>query len=183
MSRRGIALVRPILALTEVRNRFPDHEVHNLRDSKKIDRVTAAQLCSTSTSTSSVNPQCPGLWHSSNPNARSLSHSPSAPPPSFKLFTQSPYPPRSLVRDGQTSPHSSFPKYHEVFEEPHHCKAADSSLTAKAASTWDSSQSETCPPRTYSDRGPPSRDHQSDLPLMKWHSASPEKLSAAGQNA
>ena len=47
-------------------------------------------------------PQCPGLWHSSNPNTRSLSHSPSAPPPSF---TQSPYPPRSLVRDGQTSPH------------------------------------------------------------------------------
>ena len=47
-------------------------------------------------------PQCPGLWHSSNPNAHSLSHSPSAPPPSF---TQSPYPPRSLVRDGQTSPH------------------------------------------------------------------------------
>ena len=41
-------------------------------------------------------------WHSSNPNARSLSHSPSVPPPSF---TQSPYPPRSLVRDGQTSPH------------------------------------------------------------------------------
>ena len=40
-------------------------------------------------------PQCPGLWHS-------LSHSPSAPPPSF---TQSPYPPRSLVRDGQTHPH------------------------------------------------------------------------------
>ena len=39
---------------------------------------------------------------SSTPNARSLSHSPSAPPPSF---TQSPYPPRSLVRDGQTSPH------------------------------------------------------------------------------
>jgi hypothetical protein len=33
---------------------------------------------------------------------RSLSHSPSAPPPSF---TQSTYPPRSLVRDGQTSPH------------------------------------------------------------------------------
>ena len=30
------------------------------------------------------------------------SHSPSAPPPSF---TQSPYSPRSLVRDGQTSPH------------------------------------------------------------------------------
>jgi hypothetical protein len=46
--------------------------------------------------------QCPGMWHSSNPNARSLSHSPSAPPPSF---TQSTYPPRSLVRDGQTSPH------------------------------------------------------------------------------
>ena len=47
-------------------------------------------------------PQCPGLWHSSNPYARSLSHSPSAPPPSF---TQSTYPPCSLVRDGQTSPH------------------------------------------------------------------------------
>jgi len=47
-------------------------------------------------------PQCPGMRHSSNPNARSLSHSPSAPPPSF---TQSPYPPRSLVCDGQTHPH------------------------------------------------------------------------------
>ena len=35
-------------------------------------------------------------------HARSLSHSPSDPPPSF---TQSPYPPRSLVRDEQTSPH------------------------------------------------------------------------------
>ena len=44
------------------------------------------------------------LWHSSTPNACSLSHSPSAPPPSF---TQSPYPPRSLVRDEQTHPHSS----------------------------------------------------------------------------
>ncbi len=47
-------------------------------------------------------PKCPRLWHSSTPNARSLSHSPSAPPPSF---TQSPYPPRSLVRDEQTHPH------------------------------------------------------------------------------
>jgi hypothetical protein len=47
-------------------------------------------------------PQCPRLWHRSTPNARSLSHSPSAPPPSF---TQSPYPPRSLVRDEQTHPH------------------------------------------------------------------------------
>ena len=47
-------------------------------------------------------PQCPGLCHSSNPNARSLSHSPSGPPPSF---TQSPYPPCSLVRDGQPHPH------------------------------------------------------------------------------
>jgi hypothetical protein len=52
-------------------------------------------------------PQCPGqstqgLWHSSNPNAHSLSHSPSTPPPSL---TQFPYPPRSLVRDWQTSPH------------------------------------------------------------------------------
>jgi hypothetical protein len=43
---------------------------------------------------------------------------------------------------------SSLPKYHELFEEPHHCKAAENSLTAKAASTWDSSQSKTCPPRT-----------------------------------
>jgi hypothetical protein len=47
-------------------------------------------------------PQCPRLWHSSTPNARFLSHSPSAPPPPV---TQSPYPPRSLVRDGQTHPH------------------------------------------------------------------------------
>jgi hypothetical protein len=47
-------------------------------------------------------PQCPRLWHSSTPNARFLSHSPSAPPPPF---TQSPYPPRSLVRAGQTHPH------------------------------------------------------------------------------
>ena len=43
-------------------------------------------------------PQCPGMWHSSNPNARSLLHCPSAPPPSF---TQSTYPPRSLVRVGR----------------------------------------------------------------------------------
>ena len=28
-------------------------------------------------------PQCPGLWHSSSPNARSLSRFPSPPPPSF----------------------------------------------------------------------------------------------------
>jgi len=46
-------------------------------------------------------------WHStgysSSPSARSLSRSPSSSPPSF---TQSPSPPRSLVRDGQTSPHS-----------------------------------------------------------------------------
>jgi hypothetical protein len=47
-------------------------------------------------------PQCRGLWHSSSPRARSLSRSPSPPPPSF---TQSPSPPRSLVSDGQTSPH------------------------------------------------------------------------------
>ena len=46
-------------------------------------------------------PQCRGLWHSCSPSARSLSCSPS-PPPSF---TQSSSPPRSLVRDGQTSPH------------------------------------------------------------------------------
>jgi hypothetical protein len=47
-------------------------------------------------------PQYCGLWRSRTPNARSLSRSPSSPPPSF---TQSPSPPRSLVRDGQTSPH------------------------------------------------------------------------------
>jgi hypothetical protein len=47
-------------------------------------------------------PQCPRMCHRSSPNARSISHSPSAPPPSF---TQSPYPPRSLVRDDQTHPH------------------------------------------------------------------------------
>ena len=46
--------------------------------------------------------QCPGLKHRSRSNALSLSHFPSPPPPSF---TQSPSPPRSLVRDGQTSPH------------------------------------------------------------------------------
>jgi hypothetical protein len=50
-------------------------------------------------------PQCRGLWHSSSPGARSLSRSPSSAPPSF---TQSPSPPRSLVRDGQTSPHSQL---------------------------------------------------------------------------
>jgi hypothetical protein len=47
-------------------------------------------------------PQYRGLWHSSSSSARSLSRSPSSPPPSF---TQSPSHPRSLVRDGQTSPH------------------------------------------------------------------------------
>jgi hypothetical protein len=47
-------------------------------------------------------PQCLGMWHSSRRSARSLSRSPSPPPP---FFTQSPSPPRSLVRDGQTSPH------------------------------------------------------------------------------
>ena len=45
---------------------------------------------------------CRWLWHSSSPSARSLSRSPSHSPPSF---THSPSPPRSLVRDGQTSPH------------------------------------------------------------------------------
>jgi hypothetical protein len=44
------------------------------------------------------------LWHSSRPSARSFTRSPSSPPPSF---TQSLFPPRSLVRDGQTSPHRS----------------------------------------------------------------------------
>jgi hypothetical protein len=47
-------------------------------------------------------PQFRGLWHSRSPSARSHSRSPSSPPPSF---TQSPSAPRSLVRDGQTSPH------------------------------------------------------------------------------
>ena len=31
-------------------------------------------------------PQCRGLWHSSSPNVRSLSHSPSSPPPSFTQY-------------------------------------------------------------------------------------------------
>ena len=61
-----------------------------------------SRTCGCQSSSVEDQPQCPGLWHSSNPNARSLSHSPSAPPPSF---TQSACPPRSLVRDGQTSPH------------------------------------------------------------------------------
>jgi hypothetical protein len=47
-------------------------------------------------------PQHRRLWRRRTPNARSLSRSPSSPPPSF---TESPSPPRSLVRDGQTSPH------------------------------------------------------------------------------
>ncbi len=41
------------------------------------------------------------LWHSSSPSAHSLLRTPSSPHPSF---TQSPSLPRSLVRDGQTSP-------------------------------------------------------------------------------
>jgi len=46
-------------------------------------------------------PQYPGFWHSGSPSARSFSRSPSPLPPSL---TQYPFPPRSLVRDGQTSP-------------------------------------------------------------------------------
>ena len=57
-----------------------------------------SRTCGCQSSSVEDQPQCPGLWHSSTPNARSLSHSPSAPPPSF---TQSPCPPCSLVRDGQ----------------------------------------------------------------------------------
>jgi hypothetical protein len=45
-------------------------------------------------------PQHRRLWRSRTPNARSLSRSPSSPPPSF---TQSPFLPRSLLGDGQTS--------------------------------------------------------------------------------
>jgi len=47
-------------------------------------------------------PQCPVLWHSSSPSARSLSRSPSPSPPSF---TQPPSPPRSLVCNRQSSAH------------------------------------------------------------------------------
>ena len=47
-------------------------------------------------------PQYSRLWRSRTPNARSLSRSPSSPPP---FFTPSPYPQRSLVRDGQTRQH------------------------------------------------------------------------------
>jgi hypothetical protein len=46
-------------------------------------------------------PQYPGLLHSGSPSACSFSRSPSPPPPPF---TQYPSSPRSLVRDGQTSP-------------------------------------------------------------------------------
>jgi hypothetical protein len=46
-------------------------------------------------------PQCRGLRHSSPPSARSFSRSHSSHPPPF---THYPFPPRSLVRDGQTSP-------------------------------------------------------------------------------
>jgi hypothetical protein len=50
-------------------------------------------------------PQHRRLWRSRTPIARSLSRSPSSPPSSPPpSFTQSPFPPRSLVRDGQTSP-------------------------------------------------------------------------------
>jgi len=45
-------------------------------------------------------PQCRGLCHSSSPSERSFSRPFSSSP----SFTQSPSPPRSLVRDGQTSP-------------------------------------------------------------------------------
>jgi hypothetical protein len=45
-------------------------------------------------------------------------------------------------------PESSAVQVNELFEEPHHCKDADTSLTAKAASLSTESQSETCPPRT-----------------------------------
>jgi hypothetical protein len=64
--------------------------------------LAAAKAAALQGSSVAGQPQCPRLWHRSTPNARSLSHSPSAPPPSF---TQSPYPPRSLVRDEQTHPH------------------------------------------------------------------------------
>ena len=55
--------------------------------------------CGSQSSSVEDQPQCRGMWHSSSPSARSLSRSPS---PSF---TQSPSLPRSLVCDGQTSPH------------------------------------------------------------------------------
>jgi len=74
----------------------------SVRDRRQSGENSPYTPCGCQSSSVEDQPQCPGLWHSSNPNARSLSHSPSAPPPSF---TQSPYPPRSLVRDGQTSPH------------------------------------------------------------------------------
>ena len=46
-------------------------------------------------------PQCRGMWHSGSPSARSCSRSPSPSPPSFTQYSS---PPRSLVRDGKTSP-------------------------------------------------------------------------------
>ena len=50
-------------------------------------------------------PRCRGLWHSSRPSARSLSRSDTLPFFSPSLFHTISFPPRSLVRDGQTSPH------------------------------------------------------------------------------
>jgi hypothetical protein len=64
--------------------------------------LESAQTWSGAACLLSIEIEGPGLWRSRTPNARSLSHSPSSPPPSF---TQSPFPRRSQVRDGQTSPH------------------------------------------------------------------------------
>jgi hypothetical protein len=74
------------------------------RNARGILPVAEAQSRSRGGQSSGITdqPQCRGLWHSSSPSARSLSRSPSSPPPPF---TQSPSPPRSLVRDGQASPH------------------------------------------------------------------------------
>jgi hypothetical protein len=60
-----------------------------------------SRTCGSQSGGGEYQPQYSGLWHSRIPSARSLSHSPSSPPPSFTL---SPFPPRSLVRDGQTRP-------------------------------------------------------------------------------
>jgi hypothetical protein len=66
-----------------------------------VDEEQSQSHCSQSSCVEDQ-PQCRGLWHSSSPSSRSLSCSPSHPPPSF---TQSTSPPRSQVCDGQTSPH------------------------------------------------------------------------------
>jgi hypothetical protein len=71
------------------------------REKKNLPRPEEqSRTCGCQSGSVEDQPQCQGLWHSSNPHARSLSHSSS--PSFFHTISLSP---RSLVRDGQTSPH------------------------------------------------------------------------------